>query len=90
MIIVFKIFDSSRTILYCADLFPFATHIPIPYILGYDLQPLLTIEEKKSILASATDKSWTLVFEHDPENVSAKISKNEKGFMVKELFSELK
>ena len=85
-----KISDTSNTVLYCADLFPFATHIPIPYVMGYDLQPLLTIEEKKSILKSATDNEWHLIFEHDPVNVAAKISKNDKGYMVKEFLTELK
>ena len=85
-----KISDTSNTVLYCADFFPFATHIPIPYVMGYDLQPLLTIEEKKSILKQATDNEWYLFFEHDPVNVAAKISKNEKGYMVKNILTELK
>lgn len=85
-----KISDSSNTVLYCADLFPFATHIPIPYIMGYDLQPLVTVEEKKKILAMAMENSWTLFFEHDPVSLGAIISKNEKGYMVKESITELK
>ena len=85
-----KISDASNTLLFCADLFPFATHIPIPYVMGYDLQPLVTIEEKKKTLAAAMDGSWTLIFEHDPVNIGAKISKNKKGYMVKEIITELK
>ena len=85
-----KISDSSETVLYCADLFPFSTHIPIPYVMGYDLQPLLTIEEKKNTLSTGSDNGWILFFEHDPFTVAAKISKNEKGFLAKELLKELK
>lgn len=85
-----KISDSSRTVLFCADLLPFSSHIPIPYVMGYDLQPLVTIEEKKKILAEAVENEWFLVFEHDPVYVGAKISKNEKGFMVKETVTEFK
>ncbi len=84
-----KISDSSNTILYCADLFPFSSHIPIPYVMGYDLQPLVTIEEKKKILSEATENEWTLIFEHDPFYEGAKISRNDKGFMAKELFTKL-
>jgi glyoxylase-like metal-dependent hydrolase (beta-lactamase superfamily II) len=85
-----KISDSSRTLLFCADLLTFSSHIPIPYVMGYDLQPLVTIEEKKKILAEAVENEWFLIFEHDPIYVGAKISKNEKGFMVKETVTELK
>src|SRR4030065_966208 len=45
-----KISDSANIILFCTDLFPFTSHIPLPYIMGYELQPLLTVEEKKQIL----------------------------------------
>jgi glyoxylase-like metal-dependent hydrolase (beta-lactamase superfamily II) len=86
---IVKISDSSNTLLFSADLFPFSSHIPIPYVMGYDLQPLVTIEEKKKILAEATEKEWTLIFEHDPVYIGAKISMNEKGFMAKELITDL-
>jgi glyoxylase-like metal-dependent hydrolase (beta-lactamase superfamily II) len=75
-----KISDSSATVLYCADLFPFRSHIPLPYIMGYDLQPLVTLKEKKEILPKAVDEDWILFFEHDPECAAAKIIKNEKGY----------
>ena len=58
--------------------------------MGYDLQPLVTIEEKKKTLAMAMEGSWTLIFEHDPVSLGAKISKSEKGYMVKETITELK
>ncbi|MEG8947638.1 MBL fold metallo-hydrolase [Rosettibacter firmus] len=84
-----KISDSSKTLLFAGDLFPFTSHIPIPYITGYDLQPLVTIKEKKEILKKACDEEWLIFFEHDPFTVAATITKNEKGFSVKEKFLSL-
>ncbi|HSP89132.1 MAG TPA: MBL fold metallo-hydrolase [Ignavibacteriaceae bacterium] len=81
-----KISDSSNTILYCGDLFPTASHIPLPYVMAYDLQPLVTVEEKKKILTQAIDENWKIFFEHDPETAFATILKDEKGFRAKEKF----
>jgi glyoxylase-like metal-dependent hydrolase (beta-lactamase superfamily II) len=84
-----KIGDFSNTILFCADLFPTATHIGVPYIMGYDLQPLVTLEEKKRILNKALEGNWKLFFEHDPFNAMATVEKTEKGFKVKERINSL-
>jgi len=81
-----KIQDSSNTILFCADLFPTTSHINLPYIMGYDLQPLVTLEEKKKILNKAQEGDWKLFFEHDPFNALATVEKTEKGFKIKERF----
>ncbi len=84
-----KIYDSSNTIVYCCDLFPTTGHIPIPYVMGYDLQPLVTVEEKKKILSSAVKENWKLFFEHDPDYALAEITTTEKGFSVKNKFRAL-
>jgi glyoxylase-like metal-dependent hydrolase (beta-lactamase superfamily II) len=84
-----KISDSSNTVLYCADLFPFASHIPIPYVMGYDLQPMVTIEEKKKILLMAIDQNWKLFFEHDPEVVMATVAESQHGFSIDQVFTEM-
>ncbi|MHB1687738.1 MAG: MBL fold metallo-hydrolase [Ignavibacteriaceae bacterium] len=81
-----KISDTSTTLLYCCDLFPTASHIPIPYVMGYDLQPLVTVEEKKKILFQAIEENWKLFFEHDPEFALATVKKSEKGYQVDEKF----
>ncbi|HSD62591.1 MAG TPA: MBL fold metallo-hydrolase [Ignavibacteriaceae bacterium] len=81
-----KISDSVNTILYCCDLFPTTSHIPLPYVMGYDLQPLVTVDEKKKILKSALDEDWKLFFEHDPETVYATVSSTEKGIHIKDKF----
>lgn len=79
-----KVQDGNETILYCADLIPTVAHIPLPYIMGYDLQPLITLEEKKRYLPQIYDEGWVLFFEHDPNVIMAKVEKREKGFMLGE------
>ncbi|MFC2085323.1 MBL fold metallo-hydrolase [Bacteroidota bacterium] len=84
-----KISDDDNTILYCADLLPFYSHILLPYIMAYDLAPLTTLKEKKIILESAAKNKWILFFEHDPEIMAATVSKTKSGYVVDETFSEL-
>lgn len=84
-----KVSDSSNTLLYCADLIPLSSHINLPFIMGYDLQPLVTLEEKKKILPKAVEENWTLFFEHDPDIAAATIKTTEKGFAIKESYREI-
>jgi len=79
-----KITDGRNTLLYCCDLFPTVSHIPLPYIMAYDLRPLTTLEEKKKILKSAVDEEWTLFFEHDPSTAAGKVRSNGKGYEFSE------
>lgn len=81
-----KISDSSNTILFCCDLCPFTSHIPLPYVMGYDIQPLVTIDEKKKILDFAAENNWKLFFYHDPETAFATIKNSEKGIIINEKF----
>ena len=81
-----KISDSSNDFFYCGDLFPTTSHIPFPYIMGYDLQPLMTLEEKKKLLPEMHEEEWLLLFEHDPFTAAAKIARTEKGFKVGEKY----
>ncbi len=75
-----KISDGKTTLLYSCDLFPTTSHIPLPYIMAYDLRPLTTLEEKKKLLATAVDERWILFFEHDPVTVAGTVTRNEKGY----------
>jgi len=79
-----RITDGLNTILYCADLIPTSSHIPIPYVMGYDLYPVTTIDEKKKILAEAVENDWILVYEHDAFVGSSKVKVTEKGFTAGE------
>jgi glyoxylase-like metal-dependent hydrolase (beta-lactamase superfamily II) len=74
--------SGERTLLYCADLIPTSSHVPIPYVMGYDLYPLTTVDEKKKILFEAEKNGWILVFEHDPYAEAAILKKNERGIVV--------
>ena len=62
-----------------ADLLPTTGHIPIPYVMGYDTRPLLTIKEKASFLKEAADKNYYLFLEHDPYNEICTVKHTEKG-----------
>jgi glyoxylase-like metal-dependent hydrolase (beta-lactamase superfamily II) len=83
-----KISDSANTFLYCCDLFPTASHIPIPYVMGYDLQPLVTVSEKQKILRQAVDENWKLFFEHDPETAFVTLKETEKGIRFDEKYKD--
>lgn len=68
--------SENKKAVYLGDLVPTASHIPLPYIMGYDLFPLETLENKKKILNKAADEDWLLIFEHDP--------KTKTGFLKRE------
>jgi len=76
-----KISDSSNTVLYAADLLPFVSQIKIPYVMGYDLQPLVTIAEKKKYLQLTAKENWLLYFGHDPDYAIATVKHSEKGIV---------
>ncbi|MBI5647870.1 MAG: MBL fold metallo-hydrolase [Ignavibacteriae bacterium] len=74
--------DGARSLVYCADLVPMSAHVPAPYIMGYDLQPYVTLQEKKHILDTAATRGDVLVFEHDPGVEAARITRDIKGFRI--------
>ncbi len=76
----------QRTIVYMADLLPSAAHLPIPYVMAYDMFPLTTLHEKKSFLTLAEQNKYILFFEHDPVVECADLQLTEKGVRVKEMF----
>ena len=82
-----KISDGENTIMYLADLVPTAAHIPLPYIMGYDLFPLTTLEEKTKILREISEKNYTALFEHDPYHECGKIELRDKGYFLSEKFT---
>jgi glyoxylase-like metal-dependent hydrolase (beta-lactamase superfamily II) len=61
-----KVSAEGQTVFHCGDLIPMSAHIPIPYVMSYDLQPVVTMVEKSLMLRTAADEGWTLFFEHDP------------------------
>jgi glyoxylase-like metal-dependent hydrolase (beta-lactamase superfamily II) len=81
---VVKVSDSKKSLLYCADLIPTSTHVRLPWIMGYDLNPLLLIEEKNNVLGPAADEGWYLYFEHDPYCDAGTVERNQHDFKLKE------
>ena len=69
----------NRTIVFMADLLPSAGHIPIPYVMAYDMFPLTTLGEKKSFLTEASENNYILFFEHDPAIECCELTLTEKG-----------
>jgi len=65
---------------FVADLVPTAAHLPLPWIMGYDLEPLVTLETRKRIYRRAEAEGWLLVFEHDPNVISGRLVQEGKGF----------
>lgn len=75
----------DKTIVYMADLLPSAGHIPLPYVMAYDMFPLTTLTEKKIFLSNAVQSDYILFFEHDPEIECCSLMQTEKGVRPKEI-----
>jgi len=78
---------NGKTIVFMADLLPTVGHIPLPYVMGYDTRPLLTINEKAHFLNTAAEKGYYLFLEHDAHNQIITVEHTEKGVRLKELFT---
>ena len=76
----------GRQVLYMADLIPSVGHIPLAYIMGYDMFPLQTLQEKKNILTEAVTNDYILYLEHDAINECCTLKNTEKGIRLNEVF----
>lgn len=74
----------GKTIVFTADLLPTAGHIPLPYVMGYDTRPLLTLDEKDKFLNTAVDNDFYLFLEHDAHNEVCTLKRTEKGIRLNE------
>ena len=79
-----KIFYQGKTIIFMADLLPTTGHIPVPYVMGYDTRPLLTIKEKEDFLNEAADNEYFLFLEHDAYSEICTVQHTNKGVRLKE------
>jgi len=77
----------GKTVVFMADLLPSIGHIPIPYVMAYDMFPLTTLKEKKAFLSEAADGGYVLFFEHDPENECCVVEMGDKGLRGEKGFS---
>lgn len=77
--------DGGETACFLGDLVPTTAHLPAPWIMGYDLEPLVTLETKKRVLKRAADEGWLLIFEHDPVVGGGRLARDEKRGWAAEL-----
>lgn len=71
--------QDETTLLYAADLIPTQHHVPLPWVMGYDMRPVVTLEEKQSLLTQAAKEQWMFFLEHDPKDSMILIREDEKG-----------
>ncbi|MBK7109657.1 MAG: MBL fold metallo-hydrolase [Bacteroidetes bacterium] len=74
-----KLEYNGKTVVYAADLIPSYAHIPLPYVMGYDVRPLQTLKEKELFLNTALENNYHLIFEHDAQNETCTLQMTEKG-----------
>lgn len=74
----------NQKIIYAADLIPSSYHLPLPWVMSYDVRPLLTMQEKESLLKQAAEEKCILLFEHDPTYEAAVVEQTEKGVKILE------
>jgi len=77
----------EKKLLFAADLLPTSAHVPLPWVMAYDLYPLKTIEEKKQYLQLAVEEEWMVVFEHDPQICCGTIAWNGKDFNLSKVLN---
>jgi glyoxylase-like metal-dependent hydrolase (beta-lactamase superfamily II) len=76
----------EKTLVFMADLLPSVGHIPLPYVMGYDTRPLITLKEKASFLENSARENHVLFLEHDSVNECCTLQETEKGVRLKETF----
>lgn len=84
---IVKISDGKQTLLFCGDVVPTSSHVRLAWVMGYDLEPLKLIEEKKQLLAQAADEHWYLYFEHDPYCDAAQVTRHGSDFTVEKRYT---
>lgn len=77
----------GKTLVFMADLLPTVGHLPIPYVMGFDTRPLLTLSEKEAFLKTAADNNFHLILEHDAHHQICTVKHTEKGVRAAELFT---
>lgn len=81
-----RISYKGHTIVFMADLLPSAGHLPLPYVMAYDVRPLITLKEKEAFLEEALANNYILYFEHDRENECCTVKMTEKGIRPDQFF----
>ena len=76
----------DKVIVFAADLLPTAGHLPLPYVMGFDTRPLLTLNEKEKFLSKAAEEGYYLWLEHDAHNPIITVKNTEKGVRLDKSF----
>jgi len=74
--------SGGERLCYLADLVPTSAHLPLAWIMGYDVQPLVTLESRRAIYGRAEAEGWRLFFEHDPAVIEGRLARDGKGFAL--------
>ena len=74
----------GRTLAYMADLLPSTGHLPLPYVMSYDVRPLVTLSEKEAVLRRAAEENWVLILEHDAQHEACTVQLTDKGVRLDE------
>jgi glyoxylase-like metal-dependent hydrolase (beta-lactamase superfamily II) len=74
---------NGKNLLYAADLIPMTAHIPLPWVMAYDLYPVTSIQEKEEILKKAVAENWMIFFEHDPRTYCGTVEEGDRGYQLK-------
>ncbi|MCH7860022.1 MAG: MBL fold metallo-hydrolase, partial [Candidatus Marinimicrobia bacterium] len=83
-----KVTGDGQTMVFLGDTIPTTTHLRLPFIMGYDLRPLETLQEKQRLLAQAAEEGWWLFFDHDPQVPGVKIVPGEKDVQISERYGD--
>ncbi len=76
--------DSTNIVFYGSDLIPLVAHIPVPWVMAYDIQPVVTVQEKQALLPKMAEENWILFLEHDPKIQACTIHQDGKHFKMKD------
>jgi len=79
--------DGTRKLIYCADLIPSIHHLRLPYVMAYDVRPLLTLKEKEEVLKKAYEGGYALFFEHDPRVECCTLKQTDRGIQAAESYT---
>ena len=74
----------GRTLAFMSDLLPSAAHVPLPYVMGYDMRPLVTMAEKAAVLARAAAENWVLLLQHDAAHEACTVQQTDRGVRLGE------
>ena len=77
--------DGGETVAFLSDLIPTTAHLPLPWIMGYDVEPLRTLESKRSVLAEAVREGWRVVFQHDPAVAMGRLVQEGRDVALREV-----